>query len=168
VIFPRPIKKFSNGCIALIATHRSRSDLGEPILKNNYNTITYNNKSWATHRLSFHLNVRKIKRRPGGSKGKLILHTCHHKWCINFEHLYQGRQLQNMIDRWSAPGNEESRASISKKLKGRIVSLEHRRSIAEHNRRRIVSKKTREKMSASFKGRIPWNKGISQKKGNSK
>ena len=53
---------------------------------------------------------------------------------------------------------------VSKKLKGRVFSEEHKRKISESKKDKKRSKETISKISASLKGRKVWNKGVKNTK----
>lgn len=57
-----------------------------------YGTITYQGKSWSTHRLSYTLANGPIP------EGKLLRHTCDNPICCNPSHLIPGTTLQNYQD----------------------------------------------------------------------
>jgi hypothetical protein len=57
-----------------------------------YGQISYRNKQWGTHRLSYTLHKGPIP------KGMLVCHTCDVRNCVNPEHLWVGTNKQNMVD----------------------------------------------------------------------
>jgi group I intron endonuclease len=54
----------------------------------------------------------------------------------------------------------EKRAAISERLKGKVLSEDHKLKISESLKGRKLSAETREKMSTAKKGIAPWNKGL--------
>ena len=84
-----------------------------------YGRIKIDGLRWQSHRLSYHLNVAKISRKPNKRKTNWILHHCDNKWCVNPEHLYLGSPKDNAID--NAKRNHEwrhNRSIAQKKLGG--------------------------------------------------
>lgn len=170
--FPRPTKMLPNGCIAVVQTNTRK---GQLMLKDRYPLIKVRGKTWRGHRLSYHLNVKKIPRSPIGLKRGLILHTCHHKWCINPKHLYKGTALQNIIDLLEAGGeeylkllssrqlgrkhSEETKNKISKSHIGIFCSQETKLKIAKANTGRVWSEEAKRAMSLKLTGR-PKNKTL--------
>ncbi len=156
MIFPRPIVRVGN-CIAIIGDRNfGKTRTGEPIVHNRP-LVVYKGNSWNAARLSYHLNLKRIRRLPknkDGTWGKLILHNCNNKWCINSKHIYAGTHLDNIKDWYCTPESIKARRRISEKLKGRVFSKSHRNGISEYNKIRTFSIETRKRMSVSAKKRI--------------
>lgn len=95
MIFPLPYIKVEGGCVAILRK-------GIAVKINGYPVVSFNWRKWSSHRLSYHLNRKKIPRSPCKGRAnfiyKMVLHTCDHKWCINPEHLYLGRHKENGKD----------------------------------------------------------------------
>ena len=93
-----------------------------------YGRIKVNGLRWMSHRLSYHLNITKISRRPNKRKTNWVLHHCDNKWCVNPDHLYLGSPKNNAID--NAARNHEwrrSRSIAQKRLGPPVVSPEARK-----------------------------------------
>ncbi len=139
MIFPRDIISMGNGCIA-ISLEKPKLKIGSPILK--YRPlVTYNGQSWYASRLSYHLNVDAIPRRPRNKTDGLVLHSCDHNWCIEPSHLYLGTSKQNMIDRSNR--NKSFRKNMSNSKIGNSNALEKHWELNEE---------TKMKMSKSMMG----------------
>jgi hypothetical protein len=99
-----------------------------------YGRIKINGLRWMTHRLSYHLNVARISRKPNKKKTNWILHHCDNKWCINPEHLYLGTPKDNAID--NAERNREwrrNRSLVQKRLGPPVVSSTARKEAGRKN-----------------------------------
>lgn len=72
-----------NGCLTYM---RARSPHG-------YGVIRYDEKTWRTHRLAWHLVYGEIP------QGLHLLHHCDNPPCLEMTHLYLGTQRENMRDR---------------------------------------------------------------------
>jgi hypothetical protein len=88
VIFPVKTKKVKS-CIAVVLPRKGTAHTAP-----NYVWV----QGIRAHRLSFKLN-------KGPLKGKLVLHTCNNKWCINPDHLYLGGKRENFRDMMQHNGN---------------------------------------------------------------
>ena len=92
-----------------------------------YGHITINGNSHLTHRLAYELYYKKPI-----PKGKMVLHSCHNRDCINPEHLRIGTHADNTQDMMEANrqarGEEDGNAKLSipevKKIKGLLGSGE--------------------------------------------
>ena len=113
---------------------KSRASFKMPGPKRDYGSAFHRGEEWAAHRLSFHLNVSKIPRKPK-SRGKgWVLHHCDNKWCINPAHLYLGTAKNNAQD--NARRNaawREKRREIQKRIGFPEVSKEGRARMAKAN-----------------------------------
>ena len=146
MIFPCKCVQMENGCIAIWREKSWRTKIAGPQLEKRPSK-NYESRCWAAARLSYHLNVKKIPRRPPSLKRGLVLHTCDVSWCINPKHLYLGTARQNMNDLFERNG--VIRSKISSARKGSKASLEARANMSEAGRKRRHSKKVRLKMSNS-------------------
>lgn len=123
---------------------------------------------WSNHRLSYHINVAPIPRRPENLKEGLVLHTCDNKWCIRPSHLYLGSQSQNMKDlfrrnevhiAWHSesrkgkpghPQSEETKDKIRLANLGQKRTPEQRRNMSNGQKGRVHPPEVRAKISAAF------------------
>jgi len=84
---------------------------------NGYGVITNEGKSITASRASYEIYLGKIP------KGKLVLHKCDNKLCVNPNHLYAGTQKQNIrdylkSDNYKPPtGNKKQRGHKNVKAK---------------------------------------------------
>ncbi len=60
--------------------------------RHRYGTLSVNGRTVLAHRLSWMINIGKIK------NNLLVLHKCHNRPCVNPDHLYLGTNQQNMAD----------------------------------------------------------------------
>jgi hypothetical protein len=96
-------------------------------LSGGYGHITIKGKSFLVHRMAYELHY--LKAIP---KGKMVLHSCHNRDCINPEHLRLGDHVDNMRDMMianrQARGKEDGNAKLSlsevKKIKRLLDSRE--------------------------------------------
>jgi len=126
MIFPNKTIRIGK-CLASIRRRKYKTSPANAPVLNKVPTVFYNGKPWQGHRLSYHLNTKKIPRQPNrGAKVGLILHTCDHFWCVESDHLYKGSQANNMQDLSSRhPTIRETR---SRNMKGKRYSLGFRHS----------------------------------------
>lgn len=68
-----------------------------------------NGKMYRMHRLAL---AEKLGRPI--AKGMYALHTCHNRWCVNTNHLYEGTHEDNMID--MVRSGRSARCGSSRKL----------------------------------------------------
>lgn len=99
MIFPWHVIIMENGCIAqekkLSNSERRTNEpriIGRP-------QFLFKGERWLSARLSYHLNISQIDRRPDLRGDQLVLHSCDTAWCINPDHLYLGTSSQNMMDK---------------------------------------------------------------------
>lgn len=92
------------------------------------------------------------------------------KWERQFQELYNsaGKGGLNCIlvstDEFSGGHSEESKNKISKSLKGRKFSIEHRAKIGLENKKRVISDETRFKLGNGNRGKNfsdEWRKNLS-------
>jgi hypothetical protein len=122
MIFPIETVLLETGCIACINS-KGKLNTKRPML------VRHRGKKWTAHRLSFHLNVKKIPRWSGTKLRGLICHTCDNGWCVNPKHLYFGTQKDNMQDRLAR--HPTFREKIRKTLTGYKHSPEARANMAK-------------------------------------
>ena len=130
--YPRHIVNIGN-CIAVWKEAFGVRKVAGPALCD-YPFVSFDGEVWQAHRLSFHLNHKKIPCKPNNRKTGLICHTCDNKWCINPNHLYYGTCSQNIKEAFE-----------------RHPTLHMNVKIAANNRPPI-SDITRKRMSKSHKG----------------
>lgn len=63
--------------------------------KEGYGTLRMFGRTVYAHRFAYWLFKRAIP------EGKLVRHTCDHRWCVNPEHLKIGTDGDNLRDAWS-------------------------------------------------------------------
>ncbi len=148
-------------CIAVSSFDTSRSPGGKPLTRS-YAIVIYKGNKWQAHRLSFHLNKRRVPSRLGEdheNNKTMILHTCDNKWCIKPDHLYKGSASENTRDIWAR--NLEFRknvtASYSVAAKKRWRNPEQRRLLAEKKLAWISIPEN--KKSVAEKTRLAWASG---------
>lgn len=96
VRFPRPIIRVGE-CLAVAEQDRQGRCAGVPHILTRSKTW-YKDERWYSHRLSYHLNKKKIPRLCKSQTKGFVLHTCDNSWCIEPEHLYLGDRRQNSVD----------------------------------------------------------------------
>lgn len=77
-----------------------------------YGSVTIDGESCLVHRVAYELHYNKAI-----PKGKMVLHSCHNRLCINPEHLRLGDHADNMRDmvvaNRQARGEEDGNAKLS-------------------------------------------------------
>ncbi len=121
--FPKPFKKVGS-CFALMFVRGAKK--GSIITKWRPKT-KYRGAVWASSRLSYHLNKKKI---PRWSTTKWALHTCDRPWCVNPKHIYIGTPSDNITDTYKRnPALRASRLG-NKNMLGKTHSKETRRKLS--------------------------------------
>ena len=113
------------------------------------------------------------KRRPKDFRRKIIKHFCTNEEMLNEEFRWLqmikkeelGKKYYNFrncrfSNNYNKTTSEESKMKNSLSHKGKIRSKEHCINISIGKKGHPVSSETKEKISKSLKGCIPWNKGI--------
>ncbi len=160
MIFPRPTVRVEK-CLSVVSTKKHK---GEPVIIKGYIIVDYRGKDWKGHRLSYHLNIRKIPRVCKSRKSGFILHTCDHKWCIEPEHIYLGTSSDNIKDMYKR--HPTAKKSLIASLLGNkyAVGNQNRRGIKHKEESKLrmsishtglkCSETTKAKMSDSQKKRV--------------
>jgi hypothetical protein len=139
--FDHEIIRHDDGCITPV--------LGQQ--PDGYHRLKFKGETWPAHRLSYHLNVKKIPRKPPNLREGLVLHECDNKACINPGHIYLGTQKQNMkdkVERFDGLSEILSKAKLGKKL-----SPEHAGAIGKAHTGLKRSFEARKRMSEAAKNR---------------
>jgi len=140
--FPRAVFEH-DGCCGFIPQWKGgKNRRCEPILEldtaDDYGTVEFEGEKWKSHRLSYHLNIAQIPRKPPARGVDNVLHSCDRKWCIKPDHLSLGDAKKNAQD--NAARNtvwRERRREAQKKIGFPKVSPEGRARMAEANRKRM-------------------------------
>jgi hypothetical protein len=82
-------------------------------------------KTVSLHRLALEKKLGRPIR-----KGMLALHTCHNRWCISEDHLYEGTHAQNMEDMKVSGRSKTCGRSASKRKLTDVQVKEIRRRLA--------------------------------------
>jgi hypothetical protein len=148
--FPRATVQLGD-CVAIVRSKAGRGStkVGQPILA--WGThVRWNGDDWSAARLSFHLNVKRVKRRVPGRRSGFILHTCDHGWCIEPSHLYQGTQQRNVHDMYER--SPTIRFNLSLATKGIPKSDDWKRQTSVRQKQLWSDPKYKAKMSKAFTG----------------
>jgi hypothetical protein len=155
IVFPRAIQWIGECCYVVPSDRRSHYRPFDPAT-DKYRTVVFEGKGWGGHRLSYHLNVNPIPRRPADLKEGLVLHSCDNAWCVNPDHLSIGTCKQNAIEKsvrnheWrqktgkfnlGKTRDDKFKADCSKRMKGNRL-----------RRGTTLSQSTKSKISKSLEG----------------
>ena len=120
------------GCLAAYANKKGQSrEIGRLITGESRSTIYFEKNDWVPSRLSYHLNVNIIPRRPPNQNEGLVLHTCDRGWCIEPDHLYLGNRSQNAIDAWDRHPTWQARMMGKQNALGHKCSDEARMKMSK-------------------------------------
>jgi len=151
--FPRDTESMNEkGCLAVLrvkSMDKLTAPVGSPIM---YRTaIRWKGKYWEAHRLSFHLNNKRISYL---ANKKWVLHTCDNDWCVNPDHLYTGTAANNFYDRLERfPNMREMLSSYTKNIP---KSKDHKKKIGRSNKKTWKSSELRR--MASEQKKLYWKR----------
>ena len=98
-----------------------------------YGILTYDGKTIRAHRCAYQFAYGSI------DSGKMILHTCANKRCVNPNHLYQGGASENAIDAIRDRGHLLGEKNHNAKLNNEVV-IQIRRLAAQGIQRLKIAK----------------------------